>query len=253
MRREKQIKEWKRGWKINLIERGNPYRIGLYSTLSPNPPAMWRIVRTRREDNEAVSFSITQSAESHLRAAGAGAGLRTDAGRFGERRTASTGIPGCQSCRAGSGPRRRRRDADGIAGDPRYLGDKTGRLWPASAAGRAQALQWLFFLSQHVMPAAGEVALRIRSRVTGVPADETVIARGEQALPPVLSILEGQLAKNKWLLGSEFSLVDCAYCPILNVIEKAGFSFADFPKVQTYLDTCRARPTWKETPKLPML
>ena len=134
-----------------------------------------------------------------------------------------------------------------------YLGGKTGRLWPASAAGRAQALQWLFFLSQHVMPAAGEVALRIRSRVTGVPADETVIARGEQALPPVLGILEGQLAKNKWLLGSEFSLVDCAYCPILNVIEKAGFSFAGFPKVQAYLDACRARPTWKETPKLPML
>ena len=134
-----------------------------------------------------------------------------------------------------------------------YLGDKTGRLWPASAAGRAQALQWLFFLSQHVMPAAGEVALRIRSRVTGVPADETVIARGEKALPAALGILEGQLAKNKWLLGSEFSLVDCAYCPILNVIEKAGFSFAGFPKVQAYLDTCRARPTWKETPRLPML
>src|SRR5215472_3354022 len=85
----------------------------------PNAPAMWRMVRTRREDNEAVSFSITQSAESHLRGAGAGAGLRTDPGRFGERRTAKTGIPGGQSRRAGSGPRRRRRDADGIAGDPR--------------------------------------------------------------------------------------------------------------------------------------
>ena len=134
-----------------------------------------------------------------------------------------------------------------------YLGDKTGRLWPASAVGRAQAMQWLFFLSQHVMPAAGEVALRIRSRVTGVPADETVIGRGEKALPAVVGILEGQLAKNKWLLGSEFSLVDCAYCPILNVIEKAHFSFAGFPKVQAYLGTCRARPAWKETPKLPML
>src|SRR5215469_9254187 len=73
----------------------------------------------RREDNEAVSFSITQSAESHLRAAGTRAGLRTDPGRFGERRTARAGIPGGQSRRAGSGPRRRRRDADGIAGDPR--------------------------------------------------------------------------------------------------------------------------------------
>jgi len=35
MRREKQIKEWKRGWKINLIERGNPHWIDLHSTLSP--------------------------------------------------------------------------------------------------------------------------------------------------------------------------------------------------------------------------
>src|SRR5437660_119106 len=42
-----------------------------------------------------------------------------------------------------------------------YLGEKTGRLWPASAAGRADALKWLFFLSQHIMPAAGEVALRL--------------------------------------------------------------------------------------------
>jgi glutathione S-transferase len=103
------------------------------------------------------------------------------------------------------------------------------------------------------MPAASEVALRIRSRVTGIPAEETVIARGEQALPPVLGILESQLAKNKWLLGSEFSLVDCAYCPILNVIEKAGFSLEGFPKVLAYLDASRARPAWKETPKLPML
>ncbi|MGJ8662332.1 MAG: GIY-YIG nuclease family protein [Marinicella sp.] len=28
--REKQIKEWKRGWKINLIEKNNPYWNDLY-------------------------------------------------------------------------------------------------------------------------------------------------------------------------------------------------------------------------------
>ena len=26
-----------------------------------------------------------------------------------------------------------------------YLGEKTGRLWPTSAAGRAEALRWMFF------------------------------------------------------------------------------------------------------------
>jgi glutathione S-transferase len=54
-------------------------------------------------------------------------------------------------------------------------------------------------------------------------------------------------------LGNDFTLVDCAYCPILNVIEKAGFSLGDFPKVRAYLDTMRSRPAWQQTPKLPGL
>jgi hypothetical protein len=33
--REKQIKEWKRGWKINLIECSDPHWIDLWSTVSP--------------------------------------------------------------------------------------------------------------------------------------------------------------------------------------------------------------------------
>lgn len=35
IRREKQIKEWKREWKLNLIERDNPHWIDLYRSLSP--------------------------------------------------------------------------------------------------------------------------------------------------------------------------------------------------------------------------
>lgn len=33
-KRESQIKEWNRAWKIELIERGNPHWIDLYSSLS---------------------------------------------------------------------------------------------------------------------------------------------------------------------------------------------------------------------------
>jgi GSH-dependent disulfide-bond oxidoreductase len=134
-----------------------------------------------------------------------------------------------------------------------YLGEKTGRLWPASAAGRADALRWLFFLTGHIGPPTGELALRIRAKIFGIPTDEATIARGEKALPDVIKIVEAQLSKNKWLPGPEFSLVDCAYCPILNVIEKAGFSFAGFPRVNAYLDTIRSRRAWQETPRLPDL
>ena len=33
--RERQIKEWKRDWKINLIERENPHWVDLYLSLAP--------------------------------------------------------------------------------------------------------------------------------------------------------------------------------------------------------------------------
>jgi glutathione S-transferase len=134
-----------------------------------------------------------------------------------------------------------------------YLGETTGRLWPATPAGRAEALKWLFFLSQHVMPSAGEVALRIRAKVFGFTPDEAAIARGEKALPDPIRVIEGQLAKNRWMLGAEFSLVDCAYCPVFNVIEKSGFKFGEFPRAAAYLDAARSRPAWRDTPKLPGL
>ena len=135
-----------------------------------------------------------------------------------------------------------------------YLGDKTGTMWPTSAAGRADALRWLFFLSGHISPSASDLAFnRIAAKLLGLPSDEDAIARGEKALPAVISILEGQLANSKWLLGDAFTLVDCAYGPVLNVIEKASFSFGAFPKVRAYLDALRSSPAWKETPKLPGL
>src|SRR5216684_8296645 len=64
-----------------------------------------------------------------------------------------------------------------------YLGDKTGKLWPTSAAGRADALRWLFFLSGHLAPPATALAYnRIAVKVLGLPGDEDAIARGEKAL-----------------------------------------------------------------------
>lgn len=135
-----------------------------------------------------------------------------------------------------------------------YLGDKTGKLWPTSAGGRAGALKWLFFLAAHVSPPAVDLVFnRLAVKLAGLPGDEAAIARGEKALPDVLAIIEGQLAKGKWILGDAFTLVDCAYGPAFNAIEKAAFSFDSFPKVRAYLEAIRSRPAWKETPRLPML
>ncbi len=133
-----------------------------------------------------------------------------------------------------------------------YVGEKAGKMWPTSTAGRADALRWLFFLSGHVTPPAGELARnRIAVKFIGGKPDEDAIAGGEKSLPDVIGILEGHLAKSKWLLGDDFTLVDCAYAPIPNITEKAGFGFEEFPKVRAYMDAIRSRPSWQQTPKLP--
>ena len=135
-----------------------------------------------------------------------------------------------------------------------YLGEKTGKLWPTTTAGRADALRWLFFLTSAMSPSITDIAFnRLAVTVTGGTPDEAAIARGEKAIRAPLSILEQHLAKNKWVLGASFSLVDCDYGPTLNALEKASFSLADFPKTEAYLDAIRERAAWKATPKLPML
>src|SRR6266699_1924493 len=173
--------------------------------------------RTEENGNAALSFPVTQPAEGHLRPQGAGARLRIGPGRSEQGGATAARVPGGQPVRPvpvlvdGD---LRLPESHGILA---YLGEKTGQLWPASPAGRADALKWLFFLSQHIMPAAGAVALRIRAKVLGIPLDEATVVRGEKALPAALAIVEDQLTKTKWLIGAEFSLVDCAYCPVLNV------------------------------------
>jgi glutathione S-transferase len=135
-----------------------------------------------------------------------------------------------------------------------YLGEKTGKLWPTTPAGRADALRWLFFLTSTISPPTTEVAFnRIAVKLRGGTPDEAAIARGEQALPDPLRVVDQHLANRKWMLGDDFSLVDCDYGPTFNVLEKAGFSFADFPRVHAYLEAIRSRRAWQETPKLPGL
>ena len=135
-----------------------------------------------------------------------------------------------------------------------YLGEKTGRLWPTTAAGRADAIRWLFYLSGTISPPATELAFnRIAVKFSGGTPDEAAIARGEKGLAAPIRIVDQHLASRQWMLGDQFSLVDCDYGPVFNVIDRAGFSFSDYPHVRSYIEAIRSRRAWQETPKLPGL
>jgi glutathione S-transferase len=112
----------------------------------------------------------------------------------------------------------------------------------------------LFFLTSAISPPATEVAFnRVAIKLRGGTPDEAAIERGEKALVAPLQVIEQRLAANKWMLGAEFSLVDCDYGPTFNVLDKAAVNFADFPKTRAYLEAIRARQAWQDTPRLPGL
>ena len=113
------------------------------------------------------------------------------------------------------------------------VGRRNTRLWPTSGAGRAEALHWLFFLSQHIMPPAGEVALRFRAKVFGRPLDaagEATIKRGEEALPAPLAILEGHTGGQQMDLRADSASSIAPIAQVLNVVE-VGFRLV--PDIQS--------------------
>ncbi len=89
-----------------------------------------------------------------------------------------------------------------------YLGEKTGRLWPTTVAGRADAIRWLFFLSGAVSPPATDLAFnRIAVKFSGGTPDEAAIARGEKGLAAPIRIVDStwRAAIGCWATNSRWS------------------------------------------------
>jgi glutathione S-transferase len=60
-----------------------------------------------------------------------------------------------------------------------------------------------------------------------------------------LSVVSEHLDRHDWMLGNEFSLVDCCYGPLLDALALAGDEMAAYPAIGRYLSRIRARKAWK--------
>ncbi|HEY8119693.1 MAG TPA: glutathione S-transferase family protein [Myxococcota bacterium] len=126
-----------------------------------------------------------------------------------------------------------------------YLGEREGRLWPRAAAGRGDALRWLFYEARHLADAVG--ALWFADYVApqlGMPVDEARRARGLEELPGALAVVEAQLAKHAYLTVTGFTLVDCCYGATLDALSLSRFELAPYPNLRAYLARLRERPSW---------
>ncbi len=126
-----------------------------------------------------------------------------------------------------------------------YLGEKTTRLWPVSAAGKAEAARWFSFESRHLSDSVGRLWFNdYVMKLMGREYDAEARDIGAKNLPEELKVVENHLADNNYLLGDEFSLVDCCYGAILDALSLSDFGLHHYPAICAFLERIRTRPAW---------
>ena len=126
-----------------------------------------------------------------------------------------------------------------------HLGEREGRLWPSDPAGRAAAFQWLFYEAPTVSAHAGPLwYIDVVGPRIGLERDEARYARARKGTEKALRILDDHLQSHDWMLGSEFSLVDCAYAPVLDALGLSRFNVLQYPAITAWMKCVRERPSW---------
>lgn len=127
-----------------------------------------------------------------------------------------------------------------------YLGEKTGRLWPDTPLGKADATRWLFFESRHLSDSVGRLWFNdyVMPQVVGREGDTEARDIGAENIPGELDVVEKQLSANDFMLGEDFSLIDCCYGPVLDALSLSNLDLEDYPGIRAYIDRMRDRPAW---------
>ncbi|MEX1830089.1 glutathione S-transferase family protein [Luteibacter sp. CQ10] len=114
-----------------------------------------------------------------------------------------------------------------------YLAKKAGGpLWPTASARQATVLQWSFWAVSDIEP-----------HVVAALADGPARA-GEHArrLAAPLAVLDGALARSRFLLGPTFTAADVNVAGILSSVRATSIDLAAFPEVRRWLAQCIGRP-----------
>jgi GST-like protein len=94
-----------------------------------------------------------------------------------------------------------------------YLAEKTGKFLPAKTdKARGELLSWMFFVSSGVGPYAGQ---SVHFRNYAPEKLPYAINRYGFEAQRHFGILDARLAKQKYMLGEEFSMLDVAIAPLL--------------------------------------
>lgn len=120
-----------------------------------------------------------------------------------------------------------------------YVAERSGRLMPTDAKGRAEVLQWLFASANSLEPASlAWFIMRFSGESEDAPARQQINA----FLASRLTHLEAVNAGREWLAGA-FSIADIAMADSLRLVGRYD-ALANHPACRDYVARATARPAF---------
>lgn len=120
-----------------------------------------------------------------------------------------------------------------------YLADKTGKLLPADAKGRWEAIKWLQFHSCSVGPIIGQ---RVNFEVFDKARNPAALERYQRLTEDAFAVLDRRLAEHPYLAGDTYSIADIAHFGWSHIARIINFDFSHHRHLSAWHERVAARP-----------
>ena len=120
-----------------------------------------------------------------------------------------------------------------------YLAAKTGRFLPADLRGKYRALEWLMFQMGSVGPMLGQAH---HFRIYAPQKIEYAIDRYTNEARRLYGVMDGQLARSRYIAGDAYTIADIAIFPWLRSWKNQGIDWNEYPHLRGWFDEIGARP-----------
>ncbi|WP_372758748.1 glutathione S-transferase family protein [Litorivivens sp.] len=128
-----------------------------------------------------------------------------------------------------------------------HLAEKTGRLLPTDAKGRAKVIQWLMFQMGGVGPMMGQANVFFRYFPEKL---QPAIDRYQNESRRLFEVLDTRLGQNEWL-ADDYSIADIANWCWVRTYKWSGVSIDGLDNLQRWLNTMREQPGMQKGLEVP--
>ena len=125
-----------------------------------------------------------------------------------------------------------------------YITEKTGKFGGDSPEEAREVLRWQFW-DNHKMSSQAGMTRFLMNFLAPEKRPEQVIGFMQGRLKAAYTVLNAALEGRDWLVGAGPTHADFSCCGYLYYPEPFGFSRADWPHIDRWLDGIAALPGWK--------